>query len=137
MRPASSGPRAWSTAARALADEALASAEASASDPLAGVAFGIAFALLLVITGGMGYVALREALDRNEERAAREDEERKVRVAEANRGRIPTVKTPKMTPSQRAMVETGGESMGTANRRERRRREREGGEGNASEENAS
>lgn len=86
---------------------------------------------------GWGYVALREALDRNEERVAREEEERKVRVAEANRGRIPTVKTPKMTPSQRAMMETGGESAGGANRRERRRREREGGDGNASEESAS
>ena len=134
---ARAGPLAGEVSARALADEALTSAAVPASDPLAGVAFGIAFALLLVITGGMGYVALREALDRNEERVAREEEERKVRVAEANRGRIPTVKTPKMTPSQRAMVETGGESSGAANRRERRRRERAGGDGNASEENAS
>jgi len=75
----------------------------------------------------MGYIALREALDRNEEKLAREEEERKIRVVEANRGRFGDKASSKsrLTPSQRAAKEIGDEGLPSENRRERRKRERE------------
>jgi len=112
------------------ADERFAAASSSASgsgDPIAGAAFAIAVVLLVIITGGMGYIALREALDRNEEKLAREEEERKIRVVEANRGRFGDKASSKsrLTPSQRAAKEIGDEGSPSENRRERRKRERE------------
>ncbi|CEF99145.1 unnamed product [Ostreococcus tauri] len=116
--------------ARAVDDvDAVRTAVDAAPDPVAGVAFAVATALLLVITGGMGYVALREALDRKAESDARAEEDRQARVIEANKGnarlqQAQRVRGKKLTPSQRAAMETEGD--GGMNRRERRRRERAG-----------
>lgn len=84
--------------------------------------FTIAVALLAVITLGVLYLSAREALDKQEEIRAREEDERAERVVAANKGRVPGMKKEKkkkLSPSQRA-----GE-LGP-NRRERRRMEREG-----------
>ena len=84
--------------------------------------FTVAVALLAVITLGVLYLSAREALDKQEEIRAREEDERAERVVAANKGRVPGIpkqKKKKLSPSQRA-----GE-LGP-NRRERRRMEREG-----------
>ncbi len=100
----------------------------AAPDPVVAAAFALAVVLLVVCTGGMGYIAFREALDRAEETKAREEEERQERVIAANKGKFTAAagkpKVTKLTPSQIAAAEAGegGESL---NRRERRRRERE------------
>jgi len=100
----------------------------AAPDPVVAAAFAVAVVLLVVCTGGMGYIAFREALDRAEETKAREEEERQERVIAANKGKFTAAagkpKVAKLTPSQIAAAEAGegGESL---NRRERRRRERE------------
>lgn len=81
--------------------------------------FTIAVLLLGVITVGILYLSAREALDRKEERDAREEEERQARVIEANKNNknfAPKVKKQKVTPSMQASG---------LNRRERRKKERE------------
>jgi hypothetical protein len=88
--------------------------------------FTVAVALLAVITLGVLYLSAREALDKQEEIKAREEDERAERVLAANNGRVPGAydqgkkkKKKKLTPSQMA-AEVG------PNRRERRKLEREG-----------
>lgn len=126
---AATGCVAVASAPPAFAADDQFTAGAASGDPIAGAAFAIAVVLLVIITGGMGYIALREALDRNEEKLAREEEERKIRVVEANRGRFgdkPNKSATRLTPSQRAAKEIGDEgSVASENRRERRKRERE------------
>lgn len=126
---AATGCVAVASAPPAFAADDQFTAGAASGDPIAGAAFAIAVVLLVIITGGMGYIALREALDRNEEKLAREEEERKIRVVEANRGRFgdkPNKSATRLTPSQRAAKEIGDEgSVVSENRRERRKRERE------------
>ena len=81
--------------------------------------FTIAVLLLGVITVGILYLSAREALDRKEERDAREEEERQARVIEANKNNknfVPKTKKQKVTPSMQASG---------LNRRERRKKERE------------
>jgi hypothetical protein len=95
------------------------------------VAFGFALAvvLLVVITGGVAYVAFREAMDRREETRARDEEARRTRVLEANPSRAVTEKKGKRksraTPSQvAAMTREEEDARGTSragNRRDRRR----------------
>jgi len=125
---AATGCVAVTSAPPAFAADDQFTAGAASGDPIAGAAFAIAVVLLVIITGGMGYIALREALDRNEEKLAREEEERKIRVVEANRGRFgdkPNKSATRLTPSQRAAKEIGDEGSVSENRRERRKRERE------------
>lgn len=108
------------------------------TDPVVGAAFALAVVLLVVITGGMGYVAFREALDRNEEKNAREEEARQRRVIEANPNKVMERKSKRrerVTPSQMAAMtrleEGGGEDgaeVGGGNRRARRRAARREGE---------
>ena len=81
--------------------------------------FTIAVLLLGVITVGILYLSAREALDRKEERDAREEEERQARVIEANKNNKnfpPKAKKQKVTPSMQ---------VSGLNRRERRKKERE------------
>lgn len=94
------------------------------------VAFGFALAvvLLVVITGGVAYVAFREAMDRREETRARDEEARRTRVVEANPSRAVNEKKiqrkSRATPSQVAAM-TREEEDGRArdgNRKNRRRR---------------
>ncbi len=94
------------------------------------VAFGFALAvvLLVVITGGVAYVAFREAMDRREETRARDEEARRTRVLEANPTRAVNEKKEKRksraTPSQVAAMtreEEDGRARG-GNRKNRRRR---------------
>ena len=98
--------------------------------------FTVAVALLAVITLGVLYLSAREALDKQEEIKAREEDERAERVLAANNGRGPGAydqgkkkKKKKLTPSQMA-AEVG------PNRRERRKLEREGVTVAAGEEDA-
>ena len=132
--------RARRRAARARAtatDVAIATATSNAADPVVGVAFGVAAALLVVITGGMAYVALGEALDRGEEARAREEDARRARATAANARRFARRdKATRMTPSQRAAMETGGgdaraNASGTSANRRARRRATRAGEGEA------
>jgi len=88
----------------------------------------------------MGYVAFREALDRNEEKNAREEEARQRRVIEANPNKVNERKSKRrerVTPSQMAAMtrleEAGGgedaaAEVGGGNRRARRRSARREGE---------
>ena len=74
-------------------------------------------------TLGVIYLAGMDALDRREERMAREEDERAERVIAANKGRLQNAvgggkKKKKLTPSQQV--------SNLPNRRERRRMEREG-----------
>ena len=94
------------------------------------VAFGFALAvvLLVVITGGVAYVAFREAMDRREETRARDEEARRTRVVEANPSRAVNEKKiqrkSRATPSQVAAMtreEEDGRARG-GNRKNRRRR---------------
>jgi len=108
------------------------------TDPIVAAAFALAVVLLVVITGGMGYVAFREALDRNEEKNAREEEARQRRVIEANPNKVNERKSKRrerVTPSQMAAMtrlEDGGggdaAENGGGNRRARRRAARREGE---------
>ena len=89
------------------------------------IGFTLAVALLAVITVGVLYLSLREALDKAEEQSAREDDARADRVIKANNGRVPglgpsggkKIKKKKTTP-----LNAAGD-LGP-NRRERRRLER-------------
>jgi len=129
----------------ALADAAPLDVDADAAldavtttDPIVAAAFALAVVLLVVITGGMGYVAFREALDRNEEKNAREEEARQRRVIEANPNKVLERKSKRrerVTPSQMAAMtrlEDGGggdaAENGGGNRRARRRAARREGE---------
>ena len=95
------------------------------------VAFGFALAvvLLVVITGGVAYVAFREAMDRREETRARDEEARRTRVVEANPSRAVNEKKiqrkSRATPSQVAAMtreeEDGNGNARGGNRRRRRR----------------
>ena len=132
--------RARRRAARARAtatDVAIATATSNAADPVVGVAFGVAAALLVVITGGMAYVALGDALDRGEEARAREEDARLERATAANARRFARRdRATRMTPSQRAAMETGrgdarARASGTSANRRARRRATRAGEGEA------
>lgn len=86
-----------------------------------GVAFACASALLATTTLGMAYVAFREFIDREDERKAKEADERAERFVESNKAAY--VKSQrkarteqKMTPSMIAARERGD----GGNRRERR-----------------
>lgn len=88
--------------------------------------FTVAVALLAVITLGVLYLSAREALDKQEEQKAREEDERAERVLAANKGRVPGMgpaggkrKKKKSTP----LAQVG--DLGP-NRRERRRMARDG-----------
>ena len=98
------------------------------------VAFGFALAvvLLVVITGGVAYVAFREAMDRREETRARDEEARRTRVVEANPSRAVNEKKiqrkSRATPSQVAAMtreEEDGRARGGHRRRRRRAARRE------------
>lgn len=149
VSPSSSSQRITkSTRALALADDAPLDVDAAdaaldavtTTDPVVGAAFALAVVLLVVITGGMGYVAFREALDRNEEKNAREEEARQRRVIEANPNKVNERKSKRrerVTPSQMAAMtrleEAGGgedaaAEVGGGNRRARRRAARREGE---------
>ena len=113
----------------ALPGAALAEVDADGVPPpniLTTIGFTLAVALLAVITLGVLYLSAREALDRQEERKAREEAERAERVLAANKGRVPGMgpaggkrKKKKSTP----LAQVG--ELGP-NRRERRRMAREG-----------
>ena len=132
-------------ARRGANDAALDAANAAtSSDTLVGLAFGVAAALLVVITGGMAYIAAREALDRREEADAREDDARRRRVTAANEGKLARknrAKTTRMTPSQRAAMETrevvdareDDDARATATRTNRSARRRAARDANRSE----
>ena len=62
---------------------------ASPPNILTTIGFTLAVALLAVITLGVLYLSAREALDKQEEQKAREEEERAERVLAANKGRVP------------------------------------------------
>ena len=114
----------------ALPGAALAEVDADGVPPpniLTTIGFTLAVALLAVITLGVLYLSVREALDKQEEQKAREEEERAERVLAANKGRVPGMgpaggkrkKKKKSTP----LAQVG--ELGP-NRRERRRMAREG-----------
>ena len=97
-------------------------------DSLVAFGFALAVVLLVVITGGVAYVAFREAMDRREETRARDEEARRTRVVEANPSRAVNEKKiqrkSRATPSQVAAMtreEEDGRARG-GNRKNRRRR---------------
>ncbi len=100
----------------------------SPDDSLVAFGFALAVVLLVVITGGVAYVAFREAMDRREETRARDEEARRTRVVEANPSRAVNEKKiqrkSRATPSQVAAMtreEEDGRARG-GNRKNRRRR---------------
>ena len=141
----STSARIRDVARRGANDAALDAANAAtSSETLVGLAFGVAAALLVVITGGMAYIAAREALDRREEADAREDDARRRRVTAANEGKLARknrAKTTRMTPSQRAAMETreavdareDDDARATATRTNRSARRRAARDANRSE----
>jgi len=112
-----------------LPGSALAEVDADGVPPpniLTTIGFTLAVALLAVITLGVLYLSAREALDKQEEQKAREEDERAERVLAANKGRVPGMgpaggkrKKKKSTP----LAQVG--DLGP-NRRERRRMARDG-----------
>ena len=118
----------------ALPGAALAEVDADGVPPpniLTTIGFTLAVALLAVITLGVLYLSAREALDRQEERKAREEDERAERVLAANKGRVPGMgpaggkrKKKKSAP----LTQVG--DLGP-NRRERRRMARDGADDDA------
>ena len=101
---------------------------AASDDSLVAFGFALAVVLLVVITGGVAYVAFREAMDRREETRARDEEARRTRVVEANPSRAVNEKKiqrkSRATPSQVAAMtreEEDGRARG-GNRKNRRRR---------------
>ena len=102
---------------------------AASDDSLVAFGFGLAVVLLVVITGGVAYVAFREAMDRREETRARDEEAHRTRVVEANPSRAVNEKKVKRksraTPSQVAAMtreeEDGNGNARGGNRRRRRR----------------
>ena len=82
----SASARIRDVARRGANDAALDAANAAtSSETLVGLAFGVAAALLVVITGGMAYIAAREALARREEADAREDDDARATATRTNR----------------------------------------------------
>ena len=111
-----------------LPGAALAEVDADGVPPniLTTIGYTLAVALLAVITLGVLYLSAREALDKQEEQKAREEEERAERVLAANKGRVPGMgpaggkrKKKKSAP----LTQVG--DLGP-NRRERRRMARDG-----------
>ena len=101
----------------------------SPDDSLVAFGFALAVVLLVVITGGVAYVAFREAMDRREETRARDEEARRTRVLEANPTHAVNEKKGKRklraTPSQvAAMTREEEDARGTAPSGRRRRRRR-------------
>lgn len=69
-----------------------------------------------------------QALDRQEEKKAREEDERAERVAAANKGRIQGSAGPSGAKSKKKKLSPSQQVSTLPNRRERRRMEREGDE---------
>ena len=103
-------------------------APTSPDDSFVAFGFALAVVLLVVITGGVAYVAFREAMDRREETRARDEEARRTRVLEANPTRAVNEKKEKRksraTPSQVAAMTREEEDARSGNRRHRLRAER-------------